>query len=112
MKELARDGDRVVLGGSEDGGYYLIGLKAAHPALFTDIHWSTATVYAETKAAVHRAGIELVELPLWYDVDDGVTLDVLTKELLCSAPPPFATMTGYPAPNSRSFLQRRAREAL
>lgn len=110
VKELAREGDRAVLGGSEDGGYYLIGLKAAHPAPFTDIHWSTSTVYAETMAALHGAGIEPVELPTWYDVDDGATLEVLTKELLSDTPPPFATRVGYPAPNSREFLQRRARE--
>jgi len=110
VKELARDGDRVVLGGSVDGGYYLIGLKAAHPAPFTHIHWSTETVYAETMAALEGAGIEVVELPTWYDVDDGTTLEVLTYELLRSTPPPFAKMAGYPAPNSRQFLERRARE--
>ena len=110
VKELARDGDRVVLGGSDDGGYYLIGLKAAHPEPFSQINWSTATVYAETLTALHAAAIDVVELPSWYDVDDGTTLGVLTNELLRATPPPFATMPGYPAPNSREFLQRRARE--
>src|SRR4029077_1651033 len=31
---LARQGDRLVLGPAEDGGYYLIGLKQAHRRLF------------------------------------------------------------------------------
>ena len=31
---LAESGDRVVLGPAEDGGYYLLGLKAPHPQLF------------------------------------------------------------------------------
>ena len=110
VEELAREGDRVVLGGSEDGGYYLIGLKAPHSEPFADIHWSTETVYAETTASLHRTGIELVELPLWYDVDDGATLNVLTNELLHSMPPPCAKVAGYPAPNSREFLQARTRE--
>jgi glycosyltransferase A (GT-A) superfamily protein (DUF2064 family) len=38
---LAEDGDRVVLGPADDGGYYLIGMKAPHAALFEDIAWST-----------------------------------------------------------------------
>jgi glycosyltransferase A (GT-A) superfamily protein (DUF2064 family) len=110
ISALARDGDRIVLGGSDDGGYYLIGLKAAHCEPFTDIRWSTGTVYAETVQAIRSAGIELVELPTWYDVDDKATLDVLADELLHDKLPPFAKMGGYSAPNSREFLQRRARE--
>ena len=89
-EELSRPGDRIVLGGSSDGGYYLIGLKAPHPEPFADIHWSTATVYRETVAAIADAGVELVELPVWYDVDDAETLKLLQDELLRSIPPPFA----------------------
>jgi hypothetical protein len=101
---LSRPGDRVVLGGSNDGGYYLIGLKTPHPEAFAGIHWSTASVSAETKAGIASAGVELVELPLWYDVDDAETLTLLHDELLGGAPPPFASMPGYPAPQSREFL--------
>jgi rSAM/selenodomain-associated transferase 1 len=110
VKELARDGDRMVLGGSDDGGYYLIGMKTAHPEPFELITWSTASVRAETVAAIHAAGIELVELPTWYDVDDGATLEVLIDELLRNTPPPFATTKGYAAPKTREFLQLRAKE--
>jgi rSAM/selenodomain-associated transferase 1 len=91
---LSRSGDRIVLGGAHDGGYYLIGLKAAHREPFANIHWSTATVYAETVAAIESAGIELVELPMWYDVDDGETLELLREELLGGARPPFAKRSG------------------
>ena len=104
VAELAREGDRIVLGPSEDGGYYLIGLKQAHPEPFSGIHWSTATVYAETIAAARAAGIEIVELPLWYDVDDGATLDLLCGELLRAQPPAFTRLPGYAAPHSRAFL--------
>ncbi len=34
---LARPGDRAVLGSTRDGGYYLLGLKRLHAALFRDI---------------------------------------------------------------------------
>ena len=108
VEELNRPGDRIVLGGASDGGYYLIGMKAPHSQPFTGIHWSTSTVYAETVAAIAYAGVELVELPVWYDVDDGETLTLLQDELLRSIPPAFATAPGYPAPYSRSFLLETA----
>jgi rSAM/selenodomain-associated transferase 1 len=104
VAELARPGDRIVLGGSHDGGYYLIGLKSAHPEPFANITWSTSSVYAETVAAAQAAGLEVIELPLWYDVDDGATLNILAAELLADTPPSFTTQTGYPAPHSRQFL--------
>jgi rSAM/selenodomain-associated transferase 1 len=108
VEELNRPGDRIVLGGSSDGGYYLIGLKAPHSEPFAGIHWSTSTVYAETVAAIAHTGIELVELPAWYDVDDGETLKLLQDELLRSILPPFASVPGYPASYSRSFLLEAA----
>ncbi len=105
VAELAREGDRIVLGPSEDGGYYLIGLKQAHAEPFAGIHWSTGTVYAETVAAADAAGIEVFELPLWYDVDDGVTLELLRKELMLAQPPAFTRLPGYAAIHSQAFLR-------
>ncbi|WP_254061884.1 TIGR04282 family arsenosugar biosynthesis glycosyltransferase [Granulicella sp. L60] len=105
VEELRRPEDRVVIGPSDDGGYYLIGVKRAHRELFADITWSTTSVYAETMAAASAAGIEVVELPLWYDVDDGATLDVLTAELLRDTPPAFASVRGYSAGHTRGFLE-------
>ena len=108
VDELMRDGDRVVLGGSDDGGYYLIGLKRAHAAPFENITWSTEAVYRETVQQIWEACLDLVELPTWYDVDDGATLAVLEKELLEGERPRFASMDGYDAQASRSFLRERA----
>lgn len=104
VAELARPGDRIVLGPAHDGGYYLIGLKRAHPEPFSNIAWSTSTVLAETIAAANAAGIEASILPLWYDVDDAASLDILTTELLHNNPPPFTTVPGYPANHTRAFL--------
>lgn len=109
VAELEREGDRIVIGPSNDGGYYLIGLKQAHAALFTNISWSTSTVFAETVAAAKSSGIETIELPLWYDVDDATTLEVLTAELLHDSPPPFTTVHGYNAEHTREFLKERMR---
>ncbi|HWW98981.1 MAG TPA: TIGR04282 family arsenosugar biosynthesis glycosyltransferase [Edaphobacter sp.] len=106
VAELARPGDRIVLGPSHDGGYYLIGLKCAHPEPFANIAWSTATVFAETIAAAKAASLETVILPLWYDVDDAATLDILHAELLHGTPPFFAAIPGYPARHTRDFLSK------
>ena len=108
VEALLRPGDRVVLGGSDDGGYYLIGLKTPHAAVFERIAWSTGSVLQETRDRVAEAGLELVELPIWYDVDDGATLRVLAAELLDGVRPPFATADGFDAPATRGFLQELA----
>jgi glycosyltransferase A (GT-A) superfamily protein (DUF2064 family) len=114
VEELLRTGDRVVLGGSEDGGYYLIGLKQAHAAPFARITWSTGSVYAETLERCAEAGIEVVELPTWYDVDDAETLAVLEAELIEGTKPGFAAaegyVDGYDARSTREFLMGRREE--
>ncbi len=51
---LAAPGDRVVLGACDDGGYYLIGMKAPHARLFADIAWSTEQVADQTAGARRR----------------------------------------------------------
>jgi len=105
VAELDRPGDRVVVGPSHDGGYYLIGLKRAHPEVFANINWSTATVFEETMAAANAARLEVVVLPLWYDVDDAVSLEILKGELLRSIPPRFTVIPGYAARHTRDFLR-------
>ena len=65
----------VVLGPSEDGGYYLIALSAAAPGgpvpdLFTNVRWGTASALDDTVRAAHTAGLRVELLPGWYDVDD------------------------------------------
>lgn len=83
---LARPGDRAVLGPSSDGGYYLLGLKAAHRRMFEEITWSTAQVSEQTCARAREIGLDIHFLPEWYDVDDVETLRRLYAELGESAP--------------------------
>jgi glycosyltransferase A (GT-A) superfamily protein (DUF2064 family) len=106
VAELARAGDRIVLGPAADGGYYLIGMKRVHAELFEDITWSTDSVYRETLDRARAARVEVVELPVWYDVDDRATLDILRAELLAGIAPGFAVMPGYRAAHTREFLLR------
>jgi rSAM/selenodomain-associated transferase 1 len=81
VEELGRPGDRLVLGPSEDGGYYLIGVKRAHPRLFEEIDWSTARVSAQTLLRAREIDLAVSLLPPWYDVDDAPALLRLCDEL-------------------------------
>lgn len=108
---LAREGDRVVLGPSDDGGYYLIGIKRAHERLFADVEWSTAKVLGQTIERAGEINLEVELLPAWYDVDDAATLRVLCEELFSprenNASENDASENnrgGYPAPHTRRYL--------
>ncbi|HYV11769.1 MAG TPA: TIGR04282 family arsenosugar biosynthesis glycosyltransferase [Pyrinomonadaceae bacterium] len=101
LESLATEGDRVVLGAAEDGGYYLIGLKHAHRNLFNEIAWSTSDVLARTKQRAAEIDLPVELLPPWYDVDDAGTLTRLCEELLFTSPLNGA----YPAPHTRAFLE-------
>ena len=59
----------VVIGPSEDGGYYLLGMNAHHPDLFEDIPWSTPDVLSKTLIKVKQKGLDLCLLPELNDVD-------------------------------------------
>jgi uncharacterized protein len=99
VEQLSRAGDRMVLGGSDDGGYYLLGVKHLHHRLFEQIDWSTERVFAQTLERAREIGLEVELLATWYDVDDAVTLERLRQEL---AGPELA---GYDARHTRLYLE-------
>ena len=60
----------LVLGATDDGGYYLIGLRKPIKEIFTDISWSSERVFTQTIEKAKLLGLNsLIELPVWYDVD-------------------------------------------
>lgn len=71
----------VVLGPSEDGGYYLIGVKQPVPHLLRGVQMSTSTVAADTIALAVEQNLSVHLLPPWYDVDDAASLRRLIKEV-------------------------------
>jgi len=91
--------DRVVLGPSDDGGYYLIGLKQDHRRLFEQIDWSTERVLEQTMQRAAELDLEVKLLPSGYDVDDRVTLRRLCDELL------IPNAKDQVAPETRRFLR-------
>jgi rSAM/selenodomain-associated transferase 1 len=71
----------VVLGPSEDGGYYLVGARGRTPPIFAEIAWSTPGVWRQTVRCLKQAGISFGTLPTWYDVDDYQQLVRMADEL-------------------------------
>ena len=67
--QLARADRRVVLGPSEDGGYYLIGMNQPVPALFANMTWSHPQVLAETTRRLDVLGVSYDLLSSWFDLD-------------------------------------------
>jgi rSAM/selenodomain-associated transferase 1 len=96
---LALPGDRVVIGAAEDGGYYLLGMKRLHANLLSRIDWSTGQVAAQTRERAGQAGLTLIELDPWYDVDEPDMLDRLIDELTGAASP-----DAFHAPHSAACL--------
>ncbi len=59
----------VVIGPTDDGGYYLIGLSKPAADLFAGIAWSSPQVYAQTLANAQALGLSVHVLPQGYDLD-------------------------------------------
>lgn len=110
FQRLGAEETDVILGPAEDGGYYLIGLRAglraapALPLLFADVAWSTETVCAQTVANAERLGLRVsaAELPPGYDIDTPADLVRLRDEI--NAAPALAAR----APSMARWLHNNA----
>jgi uncharacterized protein len=98
VESLSLEGDRIVLGPSDDGGYYLIGLKHNHPQLFDGIDWSTECVLNQSMQRAQELNLKVELLPTGYDVDDRASLERLCAELL------GINKSDSVAPYTREFL--------
>lgn len=59
----------VVLGPSQDGGYYLLGMNQLYTSLFSNKEWSTESVAENTRDDVTQLALSLKELPVLNDID-------------------------------------------
>ncbi len=76
-------GRDAVLGPTEDGGYWLIGLRRASAALFRGPVWGEATVLDATRRRLQRAGLDWRELPVGRDLDRPVDLRAYRDSNYC-----------------------------
>lgn len=67
----ALGGADVALGPAEDGGYYLVAVRARHPHLFTGIPWSSCDTLRCTLDAARAAGLQVALLDPLMDIDTG-----------------------------------------
>ncbi len=70
----------VVLGPSEDGGYYLLGARIV-PPIFDDMPWGQSNMLASTEQRLQTANIPYHLLPAWYDIDHLEDVRRLQTEL-------------------------------
>jgi len=87
LATLAAGDADVVLGPSEDGGYWAIGLRAPCPALFADVPWSTERVLNTTLARADASGRRVRLLPRWFDVYTQADLRRLCDDVAMSGRP-------------------------
>ena len=93
----------LAIGPAQDGGYYLLAMRAANVEIFSGIAWSTEHVLQQTRAAAQRLGLSVSPLPMWYDVDDESTLHQLIRELAICQPHDDS----FDARETREYLARR-----
>lgn len=60
----------LVIGPSEDGGYYLLGMNRYYEALFEDIEWSTESVLESTLQKAESNRLKVYQLPILNDIDN------------------------------------------
>ena len=76
-KTMLENGQDVVLGPTEDGGYYLIGARKINETLFEAVDWGTAKVVDQTRRRLNRLGYHWGELEKLWDIDVPGDLDRL-----------------------------------
>ncbi len=63
------EGDKIALGPSDDGGYYLIGSTLPRADLFEGVNWSTTSVFSEVASNAEKVGVDIATLPGRNDID-------------------------------------------
>ena len=72
----------LVIGPTEDGGYYLVGATASHPGLFSAEALGTSTALDLLLKSVRSLGLSVGFTKTFYDVDVRADLTRLKEDLL------------------------------
>lgn len=75
----------AVLGPCPDGGFYLIGLKSTPSRVFQGIRWGTRFAFRDMLRNIVDCGLSCAVLENWPDVDRVEDMEVLKRDLSCSA---------------------------
>ena len=71
----------IVLGPSDDGGFYLLGMNEFYSVLFKDMTYSHELVFEQTTLRAKQTNAALHVMPHWYDVDTPDTLVRLIQDI-------------------------------
>lgn len=71
----------LVIGPSEDGGYYLLGMNDFFPGVFEGMAYSHDAVFAQTLHRIGTLQAAVTILPEWYDVDTPDDLARMQRDL-------------------------------
>ncbi len=71
----------VILGRTEDGGFYLIGLRKLDTRIFENVVWSSKETFEQVWQNVMDLNLHLREVAGWYDIDEAGDVEKLVKEL-------------------------------
>lgn len=78
--ELLNGAADAVIGKTEDGGFYLIGLGKYREGIFDGVDWRTSETFEPTVANIERMELRLEMLPLNFDIDrEQDLIRLLTK---------------------------------
>ena len=79
--EFLETNSEIVLGKTEDGGFYLIGLRRLRSEIFENVAWSSPKTFEQVFENVRNLELHLRETPSWYDVDEAPDLIKLKNEI-------------------------------
>jgi rSAM/selenodomain-associated transferase 1 len=79
----------LVVGPTDDGGYYLIGCRRFDPRLFEGVEWSTPLTCSKTLANAANLGYRTSLLERWFDLDSWSDVGRLLADFRCGAPLPL-----------------------
>jgi uncharacterized protein len=71
----------AVVGPADDGGFYLLGLRACPEGLLAGLPWSSAETFTRTVERLRSRGLRVEVLERWFDVDRAEDLDRLREAL-------------------------------
>ena len=90
----------VILGKTEDGGFYLIGLRKPEKEIFQNIAWSSPETFEQIYNNIKNLKLLLREVPSWYDVDEREDFEKLQKEIF------YNSNARRRAPETYALIQR------
>ncbi len=91
--KLLKEGNDLVLGPAEDGGYWLVGMSRRPDSLFSNIEWGTAHVLEATVRNAKAAGWKTAFLERLRDIDELDDLTIAIDQLSRSDDPELSELS-------------------